>query len=65
MSKKVKEWVQDEDVRAQYCQHFDPRDYQITYYFELDEDLTFFLRCYHDAFNNGENISDNLLFPLI
>lgn len=57
MSKSDTVAAQDKDVRAQYLQHFNPRIYHDTYYLGYDEDLMFFLRCYHDAFNNDPRLT--------
>ncbi|KAG7159757.1 Indolethylamine N-methyltransferase-like [Homarus americanus] len=39
------------EIRRQYEGEFDPKEYHATYYHTLDEEVKFFLKCYHDAFN--------------
>ena len=49
--------AQEADVRQQYLQHFDPVVFRDTYYHSgVDDDVAFVLRCYHDAFNKGEDM---------
>ncbi|XP_063849077.1 phenylethanolamine N-methyltransferase-like isoform X1 [Scylla paramamosain] len=43
--------MQDEAARGQYLRHFDPQAYHDTYYASVDQDLAFFLQCYHHAFH--------------
>ncbi|XP_045126947.1 indolethylamine N-methyltransferase-like [Portunus trituberculatus] len=43
--------TQDKRARDQYLRHFNPRNYRATYYASVDQDMEFFLQCYHHAFH--------------
>ncbi|XP_063596661.1 indolethylamine N-methyltransferase-like [Penaeus indicus] len=46
-----------EEVKHQYLETFDPRQYHRTFYSSVDEEVKFFLRRYHEVFANDPLLS--------
>ncbi|XP_070000422.1 indolethylamine N-methyltransferase [Penaeus vannamei] len=46
-----------EEVKQQYLEEFDPRQYHRTFYSSLDDEVKFFLRRYQEAFTNDPLLS--------